>query len=959
MTLSLSLVAGLLVLFAGPLPSVSLTAPLPLVTLEDFDDIVTPFDMGFNDFGGNMGVIAAEFGSTSLECSTPESCALRFRWNFGTAREVFTGIFMSLFGLTDTLATLDGETVETITFPEHSLNLDRIDGALNEPAGPRRFEALCTEVSYTGAQDLKLRLELKDNQQGTRFTRMALSGRNNPQTLCWDFRTSFSPNGTPFDLERAKELVLVVERENVADNVINPVAGTLDLHRIWFTADRSEPMPTTDEELLDLMERRAYQYFLDWSSRKPASQGLAQDRSTFGDLLTIGGTGFALPAHAIAAERGWISRAEAASRTLDILTVLDNPDAFGPERVGQIGHRGWFYHFTGIDGRRKLNFDFPETERNEALNTVELSSIDTGLVLMGVLAAQTYYDDPSDPIEDEIRQRAQAIYDRVDWSFMLEPASQQFYLGWKPNETYEGPAFQIPDADEQGHYSGIVGDPGTLDFYTDEALILILLASGAKTDPLPVGIYPALQLCQEGEQVTTWPGALFTYQFLHAFFDTRTWQPCSPTSWYVNSRRAIYRAIEYAKANQAGFATYGPDAWGLSAAEGPFDLYHAYGAPPLACSLTPEEDGTITYYGMLSAAGFGDDLLGYATDALRAGWRRGHWHPRFGLPDAFHADIGQIEDPPPELLRQRGPWVQRALFAIDQGPMLLHLENARTGMVWDLLARNPNIRRAQERLASSGTTERIDLEAEDGSGDGQTMMRSNASSEKTRWLHAGETLTITTTIADPALYTFSVRYSNDNLNTRPGEQVQVIVDDTPLDRFTAQDTGDSGYGWNVFVTTDPLGPIYLWPGEHTIQIEVTGGDTYGVEIDVIYAEYEVCTHYGIMATKTASSDSVRPGKKFEYALQLTNVGIVDLHTVVTDVLPLQVSPNDTLTWTPTITAPGGTWTEHLRVTPIKGYLGPLTNVLQVSSREGATANARNVVTAEIKLCLPLVHGDSH
>jgi len=83
--------------------------------------------------------------------------------------------------------------------------------------------------------------------------------------------------------------------------------------------------------------------------------------------------------------------------------------------------------FLGPDGRRKQNFDFEETEAKEHLNTVELSTIDTGLALMGALAAQSYFTGDAAG-EAEMRRLAQQIYDRVDWRFMLEPATNRFYL---------------------------------------------------------------------------------------------------------------------------------------------------------------------------------------------------------------------------------------------------------------------------------------------------------------------------------------------------------------------------------------------------------------------------------------------------------------------------------------------------------------------------------------------------
>jgi len=812
-----------------------------MTTLEDFDDILAPLDLGFDDFGGNMGAINEEYLPTfQLSCASPQACALRLDWDFGSGGEIFTGYFFSLFGLTDTPVTFDGTVTETLSFPEHTLDLDDIDGALVDQ--PRKFTDICLELTYNEPEDLKLRLELNDTVGGTRFVRKTITANASPQAVCWNFRNEFTtpPGSANFDLHQAKLLTLVIEQRNVGDGVNNPLTGRLDIDRVWFTLDIAEAEPAEDQELLDLLEKRTYQYFLDWSSRKPESLDIPQDRSTFGDLLTVGGIGFGIPAHIIGAKQNWATRADSAARVVNILRVLDDPDAFGPEPVGRIGYRGWYYHFLGVDGRRKLNFDFPQTPEDESQNTVELSSIDTGLALMGVLAAQSYFDG-NDAVESEIRNRAQSIYDRVEWDFMLEPTLQQYYLGWKPNEFYEGPPFEIADADGFGHYSGVPLDPATLDYYTDEALILLLLGIGSETHPIPPETYYSIILDRDEEGlIRTYPGALFTYQFLHAFIDTGDFTNCEPV-WYDNSRQAIWRVIDYATENPNGFATYSATAWGISANEGPFDKYSANGAPDVAVANPPEEDGSVTYYAMLSAAGFGADLRGEAVTALRAGWDRGHWHPRFGLPDAFHDDISEIKDPL-NALRQTGKWEQRALFAIDQGPMLLHLENARSGLIWDLLDKNPNIQRSIDRITTPVPV-RILMQAEDGTGQGTIKSRSNAWGDETVWLHSGESRTMSFSSLKGDDFVFSVRYSNDNYGTT--ETVTILIDGTEVDSFVAQDTGDGGNGWNIFVLSNRIPAGALTPGDHTLTVSVTEGDGYGIEVDAAMVDYfrDMCCTY--------------------------------------------------------------------------------------------------------------------
>jgi hypothetical protein len=308
--------------------------------------------------------------------------------------------------------------------------------------------------------------------------------------------------------------------------------------------------------------------------------------------------------------------------------------------------------------------------------------------------------------------------------------------------------------------------------------------------------------------------------------------PDDPASWYENSRQAIWKAIDYATVNSKDLPTYGPDAWGISAAEGPDDQYRAYGVPALAVDPEPEEDGTVTYYAMLSAVSYGADLRERAVSALRGAWERGHWHARFGLPDAFHDEIAQAgltiaPGTDNRLLRSSGPWWQRPTFAIDQGPMLLHLENARSGLIWGLIAQHPTMQRALGRLAVPA---QIPLEGEAGTGDGQVMQRSAASGQHTVSLHAGESHTLRFQLPAHARYLISVHYSNDNFG--PLETVDVRVDGVPIGQFTAQDTGDFGLGWNVFLSSGPIAAVDFQPGEHDVRVSVNGGDGFGVEIDV-------------------------------------------------------------------------------------------------------------------------------
>jgi uncharacterized protein (TIGR03437 family) len=770
------------VAFAAALPAV-LSCPAAFgqqsqaavaeAVLEDFADILTVTDSGFNDFSGNMGAVNKDsrpYGAARIERVSGRP-AMTFRWDFtGTPDvEAYTGVFFSLFGLTDTKVTYDRKTTVTERFPEHSLNLDRVDGILAEPGGARRYLTIGVSLIYQGTAPVDLRLELKDAADGGRFTRFRLQPSAERQTVRWDFRATYTRLARDLDLAQAKVFSLVVERSNQADGVLNPGAGTLIVDRLWFVPDRAETEPATDANLLDLAGRRSCQYFIDWSSRKTASLGIPQDRSTFADLLTVGGIGFALPCYAIAAERGWIDREESARRTVAVLRVLADPKLYCADPVGCAGYMGWLYHFLGPDGRRKQSFDYSDTPAREDRSTVEVSTIDTTLAVMGALAAQSYFSRDTAP-ELEIRALAQQFYDNVDWAFMLEPKSNRFYYGWKPIEDRDNTEaeFLLPDADGKGHYSSYQGKPQVIDYYTDEGFLMTLLALGSTRQQVPADVHCAPQRQRQNGLVKTWPGSLFTFFFARAFlaaeqFDLRPCPDERPVNWLENSRWAFQEAITAMPAA----------AWGVSAAEGPTDRYHAYGLPALAIDPKPEQDGTISYYGMVSAASFGDDLRARAIEALRAAWRRGHWHHRFGLPDAFHADA------------------MRAFPAATPAS----------------------------------------VEAEAGTGDGIGKLRSNASGQTAILLLAGQSRTVPVVVETPGLYRLTVRASNDNYGAL--ETVTVSVDGIRAGSFQPPDTGDFGAGWNVFADSTLSEAIDLLAGTHVLKFDVTGGDGYGVELDRI------------------------------------------------------------------------------------------------------------------------------
>ena len=593
--------------------------------VDDWDNKITQNDLGFNYFAGNTGATETVEGTTTIGVSgesngsTGGSLDLSFDFT-GQNPEVFAGYFASLFGLTDTLISLDGSGVQPAAptaLPGYYVDtLNLFDDFV--PLVFRSVEVLQLDLRMESAQDLVLKIELQDENGFDVFTRRTLTNtgsvwQNVSLSLPNDFTDSVQGAGDPsaFDWRGLSTFSIIVERMNVGAGSTNPDSGRFlidnlvlvdvdgeypDLSQIEDIGGNLDP--EFADEFLDLVRGTSSQFFLDFASTDPRTGGIIQDRSTFADLMTVGGVGFQLSSYVISAERAYIDRDNAAQRVADVLRTL-NDQPQGPDRVGTIGHEGFFYHFLGINGLRKQNFDFTDTPGNEALNTVELSTIDTALALAGVVTAGQYFDGGS-ALETEIRTLSDQIYERVDWNFMLNTApgdkQNQFFLGWKPNEPNEGPAFEVPDTAGEGYYSGRVGDPATVDFYTDEGLLIALLAMGSPEPSHRVGreVWDAMIRDDEGGSfVKTFPGSLFTYQFAATWLDTQALgtdnHPTRPTNFFDNTTDAIRTTVNYATDNPLGRTTLNMDRWGLSATEGPFDTYFAEASPDAAIHFDGNE----------------------------------------------------------------------------------------------------------------------------------------------------------------------------------------------------------------------------------------------------------------------------------------------------------------------------------------------------------------------------------
>jgi hypothetical protein len=401
------------------------------------------------------------------------------------------------------------------------------------------------------------------------------------------------------------------------------------------------PQTLDDEAFLDLVQRTAFDYF--WYETNPEN-GLIKDRSSDPSLSSIAAVGFGLSALTVGIDRGWISREAGRARVLTTLTFLWNSPQ-GPA-AGATGYNGYYYHFLDIRSGRRLGDS-------------ELSTIDTALLLSGVLHVQQYFDQP-DVTEAEIRALADALYRRVDWPWM-QVRSAKICHGWTPETGF------LPY--DWGGYN--------------EAMILYLLALGSPASPISPEAWTAWTSSYTwqthyGHAFVTFP-PLFGHQYSHVWIDFRgiqdTYMRDKGLDYFENSRRATLANRAYAIANPHGWADYGENVWGLTASDIPAS-YRARGAPP------PEnDDGTITPTAAGGSFAFTPHESLGALRHMYDTYRTEIWGP-YGFKDAFNPSM---------------KWFASDYLGIDQGPIVLMIENYRTGRIWKVFMRHAAVQRGLAR----------------------------------------------------------------------------------------------------------------------------------------------------------------------------------------------------------------------------------------------------------------------
>ncbi len=412
------------------------------------------------------------------------------------------------------------------------------------------------------------------------------------------------------------------------------------------------------DPFLDTLQRRTIQWFLDVT---PKNTGLTPDRHPTASPSSIAAVGFALTIYPIAVERKMMTRAEAIEQTLNTLRLFaklqekENASSFA-------SHKGFFYHFVNMQtGEREWN--------------CELSTVDTGLLLMGALCAQSYYS-KNTPQEKEIRRLVDTLYARIDWTFFTTE-SPAMNMSWKPDKGF--------------NHSLWLG--------YNEAVFLYVLALGSPTHPLPYASYEkwlSTYLWKEhyGQTLANFM-PLFGHQYAHCWIDFRGIKDAfsreKGIDYFENSRRAAFLHRTYAMKNPHQWVDYSDSIWGLTACDGPKDttfevkgiarLFRSYSARGTGAE-EEVDDGTIAPTAAAGCVPFAPEIVIPALKAMKNKYGDKLW-TKYGFVDAFNPTY--ITDNMPN------GWFDKDYLGIDQGPIAIMIENYRNGFVWKTMRTNKYI----------------------------------------------------------------------------------------------------------------------------------------------------------------------------------------------------------------------------------------------------------------------------
>ncbi len=491
-------------------------------------------------------------------------------------------------------------------------------GAYAQPAPPERL------VVRSGDQSVVLHWNAGEESdlKGYRIYRATEETGPFEQPVPAVFR---DPHFVDFSVENGQVYYYAVRSVNLADE------ESTDSNIVQATPDILD-----DDAFINYVQQTAFDYF--WYEANPEN-GLIKDRNTTNSASSIAAVGFGLSAITVGIDRGWLTREEARERVLTTLEFFWN----SPQGPGSntTGYRGFYYHFLDMaTGLRAGNS--------------ELSTVDTALLLAGILHVGEYFKEQESE-EERIRELADSIYTRVEWDW-AQPRPPRIGHGWQPDSGH------LPF--DWGGYN--------------EAMIVYLLALGAPVHTVNENAWSSWTSSYRwethyGYSFVVFP-PLFGHQYTHAWYDFRDIQDAYMSArgidYFENSRRATLANRAYSIDNPRGWGHYSETIWGLTASDYPGG-YIARGAPP-----AQNDEGTIAPTAAGGSFPFTPDESLAALRAMYDSYKTQIWW-RYGFRDAFNIAEN---------------WFASDHLGIDQGPIVLMIENHRTGAIWNTFMENKYVK---------------------------------------------------------------------------------------------------------------------------------------------------------------------------------------------------------------------------------------------------------------------------
>lgn len=428
-----------------------------------------------------------------------------------------------------------------------------------------------------------------------------------------------------------------------------------------------EISPAAPAGFMDSLSRRTFNFF--WDLADPAT-GNQPDRWPSESFSSIAATGFGLTSYLIGVERGYITREQAAERVVKTLRFFSKAPK-GDKPADVTGYKGFFYHF--IDMKTGLRF-----------KTVELSTIDTGLLMSGILSCQSYFDGDNET-EKEIRSLADTLFLAVEWDWAMN-GQETMSMGWHPEDGFI-------NASWKGY---------------NEGMILYIMGLGSPTHPIPDNSWKGWTKTYQWGNYLGYEhinfGPLFGHQYSHMYVDFKGIQDeytkAKGIDYFENSRRATLANREYCIRNSGGWIGYDENTWGLTACDGPGNdnktnpnmAYMSYSARGAAQWYT-QDDGTIAPTAAGGSIPFAPEVCIPALESMYAKYGD-KIYSKYGFKDSFNLTI--------EYKDGTKGWTDKDYLGIDQGPILIQIENHKNGFVWNLMKKNKYIVNGLKKAGFTG-----------------------------------------------------------------------------------------------------------------------------------------------------------------------------------------------------------------------------------------------------------------